>query len=104
MKIKKNDKVRIIAGNDRGKEGKVLKVFPAADKIIVEKVNLIKRHTRATQRNPQGGIVEKEGPIDVSNVMLVCPKTGQPTRVGKEVLSDGSRVRVSKKSGEMLTD
>jgi len=104
MKIRKNDKVRIIAGNDRGKEGKVLKVFPASDKLIVEKVNLIKRHTRATQRNPQGGIVEKEGPIDISNVMLVCPKTGEPTRVGKEVLSDGSRVRVSKKSGEMLTD
>lgn len=104
MKIRKNDKVRIIAGNDRGKEGKVLKVFPASNKIIVEKVNLIKRHTRATQRNPQGGIVEKEGPIDISNVMLVCPKTGEPTRVGREVLSDGSRVRVSKKSGEMLTD
>jgi large subunit ribosomal protein L24 len=104
MKIKKNDKVRIIAGNDRGKEGKVLKVYPAADKIIVEKVNLIKRHTRATQRNPQGGIVEKEGPIAISNVMVVCPKTGEPTRVGREVLSDGSRVRVSKKSGEMLTD
>ena len=104
MKIRKNDKVRVIAGNDRGKEGKVLKVFPASGKIIVEKVNLIKRHTRPTQRTPQGGIVEKEGPIDISNVMLICPKTGVPTRVGSEVLSDGSRVRVSKKSGEMLTD
>jgi large subunit ribosomal protein L24 len=104
MRIKKNDKVKVIAGNDRGKVGKVLKVYPATGKIIVEKVNLIKRHSRPSQRSPQGGIIEKEGPIDVSNVMLICPKTDVPTRVGKEVLADGSRVRLSKKSGEMLTD
>ena len=104
MKIRKGDKVKIIAGNDRGKEGDVLKVFPATGRIIVEKVNLIKRHTRASQRNPQGGIVEKEGSIDVSNVMLICPKSGVPTRIGSEVLADGTRVRFSKRSGEMLTD
>jgi len=79
-------------------------IFPDTGKIIVEKVNLIKRHTRASRTSPQGGIVEKEGPIDVSNVMLVCPNTGKPTRIGKELLSDGSRARVSKRSGEMLND
>ena len=104
MKIRKNDNVRVISGNDKGKEGKVLKVFPTTGKIIVEKVNMTKRHTRATKDLPQGGIIEKEGPINVSNVMLVCPNTGKPTRIGKDVLSDGSRARVSKKSGEMLND
>ncbi len=104
MRIKKKDKVRIIAGNDRGKEGEVLKVFPRTNRIIVEKVNMIKRHQRAAQNNPQGGIIEKEGPIDISNVMLICPNTGKTTRIGKDILSDGSRARVSKRSGEMLSD
>jgi large subunit ribosomal protein L24 len=102
MRIRKNDKVRVIAGNDRGKEGKVLKVFPGSNRVIVEKVNLIKRHMRPSQTNPQGGIVEKEAAISVSNVMLVCPQTQQPTRLGIRILSDGTRVRVSKKSGEMI--
>ena len=104
MRIKKKDKVRIIAGNDRGKEGEVLKVYPRTGRIIVEKVNMIKRHQRASQNNPQGGIIEKEGPINASNVMLICPNTGKATRIGKAILSDGSRARVSKRSGEMLTD
>ena len=104
MRIKKNDNVRVMSGNDKGKEGKVLKVFPDAGRIIVEKVNMIKRHTRASKDVPQGGIIEKEGPINASNVMLVCPNTGKPTRIGHDVLSDGSRARVSKKSGEMLND
>ena len=104
MRIRKNDNVRVMSGNDKGKEGKVLKVFPGANRIIVETVNLIKRHTRASKDVPQGGIIEKEGPINASNVMLVCPNTGKPTRIGKDVLSDGSRARVSKKSGEMLND
>jgi large subunit ribosomal protein L24 len=104
MRIKKGDLVRVITGNDRGKEGKILKVFPDKNRIIVEKVNLIKRHTRASKDVPQGGIIEKEGPINASNVMLVCPNTGKQTRIGKDVLSDGSRARVSKKSGEMLND
>ena len=104
MRIKKKDKVRIIAGNDRGKEGEVLKVFPRTGRIIVEKVNMIKRHQRTSQNNPQGGIIEKEGPIDASNVMLICPNTGQTTRIGKDILSDGSRARVSSRPGEMLSD
>ena len=104
MRIRKNDMVRVMSGNDKGKEGKVLKVFPAEDRIIVEKVNMIKRHTKASKDVPQGGIIEKEGLINASNVMLVCPNTGKPTRIGKDVLSDGSRARVSKKSGDMLND
>ena len=104
MRIKKKDKVRVISGNDKGKEGEVLKVFPDSGRIIVEKVNMIKRHSKASQQNPQGGIVEKEAPIDASNVMLICPQTGKPTRTGTKVLSDGSRVRISKQSGEMLAD
>jgi large subunit ribosomal protein L24 len=104
MRIKKGDLVRVVAGNDRGKEGRVLKVFPGADRVIVEKINLIKRHQRPTQINPRGGIVEKEAAIHASNVMLVCPSKKKPTRIGKEILSDGSRARVSKKSGEMLND
>ena len=104
MRIKKNDTVRVITGEDRGKEGKVLKVFPDKGRIIVEKVNLIKRHTRPSKLVPQGGIIEKEAPINATNVMLVCPSTGKPTRIGSEVLADGSRARVSKKSGEMLND
>ena len=104
MRIKKNDNVQVMSGNDKGKQGKVLKVFPDSGRIIVEKVNLLKRHTRASKDVPQGGIIEKEGPIHHSNVMLVCPNTSKPTRIGKDVLSDGSRARVSKKSGEMLND
>lgn len=104
MRIKKGDLVRVMAGNDRGKEGKVLKVFPEAGRVIVEKINLIKRHQRRTQATPQGGIIEKEAPISAANVMLVCPQTKKPTRIGKAILSDGSRARVSKRSGEMLSD
>ena len=104
MRVKKGDLVRVISGNDKGKDGKILKVYPKTQRVIVEKINLIKRHTRPTQINPQGGIVEKEAPIHVSNVMLVCPNTKKPTRIGKEILSDGSRARVSKRSGEMLSD
>ena len=104
MRVKKGDTVMVVSGNDKGKEGKILKVFPDKNRIIVEKVNLIKRHTKASRDLPQGGIVEKESPINASNVMLVCPTTGRPTRIGKEILSDGSRSRVSKKSGEMLND
>jgi len=104
MRIRKNDMVLVISGNDKGKKGKILKVFPSSNRIIVEKVNIIKRHTKASKDVPQGGIIEKEGPINASNVMLVCPNSGKPTRIGKEILADGSRARVSKRTGEMLND
>ena len=105
MKIRKNDMVMVIAGNARGKSGKVLKVYPARERVIVEGVNIIKRHTRPRQKNPQGGIVQREAPIHVSNVMLVDPKTNQVTRVGTKVTKDSttgkkSRMRVAKATGE----
>ena len=104
MHIKKKDKVRVIAGNHKGLEGEVLKVFPDAGRVIVEKVNLIKRHTRQSQQTPQGGIVEKEASIEASNVMLICPKCNKPARTGTEQLGDGSRVRTCKQCGEMLAN
>lgn len=107
MRILKNDNVMIVAGNDRGKTGKVLKVFPKISKVIVEGVNLRKRHTKPTQKNPQGGIIEKEAPIHVSNVMILDPKTNETTRIGSRIIIDektGKKkiARVSNKSGEML--
>ncbi len=103
MRVVKNDNVRILTGKYRGKTGKVLKVFPDQDRIIVEGVNIIKKHTKPSQKNPQGGIVEKEATIQVSNVMIIDPKTSEPTRVGYKILEDGTKVRISKKSGEMLS-
>ncbi len=108
MKVKKDDKVIVIAGNYIGKTGKILKVFPKKNRIIVEGVNIRKRHTKANQQNPQGGIIEKELPIDASNVMLLDPKTNEPTRIGKKIIIDDKTgkkksVRISRKSGEMLS-
>ena len=99
-KIKRNDQVLVIAGKDRGARGRVLRVLPTEGKAIVERVNLVKRHTKGNpQRQVQGGILEKEAPIDISNLMLICPETGKPTRVGRKHLEDGSAVRVAKRSG-----
>jgi len=101
--IRKNDQVIVRAGKDRGKKGRVLSVVPDQNRVIVEGVNLIKRHTRPNpQRNIKGGIVEREAAIHLSNVMLVDPDTNEPTRVGTKVLSDGTRVRVSRKSGQAI--
>jgi len=107
MKIKKNDSVIVISGNSKGKTGKVLKVFPSINKVIIEGVNLRKRHTKPNQKNPQGGIIEKEAPIHVSNVMLLDPKTNEPTKIGSKIIIDDKKgkkksVRISKVSGEML--
>jgi len=102
MNVAKNDTVEIISGEDKGKRGKILKTFPDKNRIIVEKVNFIKRHTKPTQKNPQGGILEKEGPIHVSNVMVVCPKCGKPTRLGHKRLADGTKERICKKCEEMI--
>lgn len=107
MKIKKNDSVIVISGNSKGKTGKVLKVFPVLNKVIIEGVNLHKRHTKPNQKNPQGGIIEKEAPIHVSNVMLLDPKTNEPTKIGSKIIIDDKKrkkksVRISKASGEMI--
>ena len=103
MSIRKNDQVMIRAGKDRGKKGRVLSVVPGSNRVIVEGVNLIKRHTRPNpQKNIKGGIIEREASIHASNVMLLDPDTNEPTRVGKQVLSDGSRVRIGRKSGAVV--
>ena len=107
MKIRKNDNIIVIAGNSKGSTGKVLKVFPKKNRVIVEGVNIRKRHTKPNQANPQGGIIEMEAPIEASNVMLVDPKTNEPTRIGSKIIIDDKTgkkkiVRVSKTSGEML--
>lgn len=107
MKIHKNDMVMVIAGNARGKTGKVLKVYPERERVIVEGVNIVKRHTRPNQRNPQGGIVQREAPIHVSNVLLLDPKSNEITRVGTRVVKDETtgkkrRMRVAKATGEMF--
>jgi large subunit ribosomal protein L24 len=100
--IKKNDTVMVIAGKEKGKTGKVLKILPKKDRAVVEKVNFIKRHMRPGAHSRQGGIVEKENPISISNLMLVCGKCTDPTRVGRRVLEDGSRVRYCKKCDEII--
>jgi large subunit ribosomal protein L24 len=107
MKIRKNDNIVVISGNDRGKTGKVLKVFPKTSRIIIEGINLRKRHTKPNQKNPQGGILEKEAPIHVSNVMILDPTNNEPTRIGSQIILDektGKKkiARVSKATGEMI--
>jgi len=98
LSIRTGDKVRVIAGKDKGKEAKVLATLPYKQRVIVERINMVKKATRPTQRNTRGGILEIEAPIHVSNVMLVCPGCSQPTRVGRRRV-EGSRVRVCKKCG-----
>lgn len=102
IRIRKKDTVLVIAGKNKGKRGKVLRVDREAGRAIVEGVNMVKRHQRPTATFRQGGIVEKEAPIHISNLMLVDPKANEPTRVQMKVLEDGRRVRVAKKSGEIL--
>ncbi len=103
MKIRRNDQVKVIAGEDKGKTGRVLKAFADDERVIVEGVNFVKRHTRARQ-GQQAGIVEREAAIHVSNVMLVDPASGDRTRIGHHVLADGKRQRIAKKSGEALPE
>jgi large subunit ribosomal protein L24 len=102
MKIRKNDTVLVIVGKDRGKKGKVRKAFPRKDQVIVEGVNMIKRHSRAKGQARQAGIIELEAPMDVSNVMLICGKCNKPARVGLTFLSDGRKARVCRACGEVI--
>ena len=97
LHVKKNDMVKILAGKERGKTGKVLRVFPAKGRVVVESLNMIKRHSRPTQLNPEGGIIEKEAPMSISNVMLVCGSCNEATRTGIRKLEDGSKTRYCKK-------
>ena len=102
MKIKKGDKVEVLTGKDKGKRGEVLRVYPEKNKVVVEGVAIAKRHVKSNAANQQGGIVEAEAAIDASNVALIDPKTDKPTRVGYLIKEDGTKVRVSKKSGAEL--
>jgi len=100
--IKKGDVVEVIAGREKGKRGKVLKVLKEENRVVVEKINMIKRHTKPNQTTQQGGILEREGKLHLSNVMPVDPKSGRPSRVQRKRLEDGRRVRVTQQSGELL--
>ncbi len=96
--VRKNDNVVVMAGRDRGKRGRVLKVFPDRNRVVVEGVNFIKRHTRPNPRaNVKGGIVEREASVHASNVQMVCPECGVPTRIGRQLLGDGRKVRICRK-------
>mgnify|MGYP000858989271 CR=1 FL=1 len=101
--VRKNDTVLVLTGKDAGKRGKVVTVDPHQKRILVEGINIMKRHTRPTRALPQGGIIEKEGMMDSSNVMLVCSKCQQPTRVGKKIV-DNKSVRACKRCGELIDD
>ncbi len=101
-RLKKNDNVMVISGEYKGRTGRIIKLFPEKKKAIVEGVNTVKRHTKPSQQDQQGGIKEKDAPVAMSNLMLLCPKTGKPTRVGTQVLEDGKRVRYSKKAKELI--
>ncbi len=102
LHIKKGDTVVVTAGNDKGSQGKVLEVFREKQRAIVEGVNMMKKHTKPNAANPQGGIVEQEAPVHISNLMLVDPKTGEKTRIGRKLDDNGKLVRYSKKSGEEI--
>ncbi len=101
LNVHRGDRVKVISGKDAGKEGKVLRAYPEKQRVVVEGVNKVKKHTRPTQKQPQGGILEIEGTIHVSNVMLVCPNCGEPTRVGHS-REGGVRLRVCKRCGKQI--
>ncbi len=102
MKIKKNDQVLVVAGKDRGKKGKVRFAYPKEGKVIIEGVNFIKKHARARGQARQAGIIEREAPMDISNVMLLCGKCDKPARIGKRTLADGKAVRYCRSCQEVI--
>ena len=102
MRIKKDDKVKVLTGKDKGKIGKVLKVVKKTSRVVVENINVVKVHQRPSQASPQGGIVDKTMPIDASNLMLMCNSCVKPTRIGIKQLEDGKRVRICKKCEQQI--
>jgi large subunit ribosomal protein L24 len=100
--IKKSDKVIVLSGKEKGKIGTILKIDSEKKSAVVEKVNMVKRHARPGGKRAQGGIIEKEAPLPISKLMLVCGKCAEPTRIGKRILDDGSKVRICKKCGELV--
>lgn len=102
LSIKKNDTVLVLTGKEKGKRGRVLSVYPSKDKLLIEKINMIKKHMKPSRKYTQGGIIEKEAPLHISNVMLVCPKCSKPARIGNSILQDGRKVRTCKKCKEVI--
>lgn len=102
LDIKKNDTVLVITGDEKGKRGRVLSVEKAKNRILVESVNMIKKHMKPNKQYSQGGIIEKEAPVHRTNIMLVCPKCDKPTRIGNSVLEDGKKMRSCKQCGEVV--
>lgn len=102
IRIKKDDKVKVLTGKDKGKIGKVLKVVKKSSRVVVENINLVKSHQRPTQKVPQGGIIEKPMPVNISNVMIMCNSCVKPTRIGIKALEDGKRVRICKKCNQQI--
>jgi large subunit ribosomal protein L24 len=102
--LKKNDTVMVVAGKERGKSGKVLKILPHKGAVVIERLNFAKRHLRAGGAHGKGGIVEKEAPIRISNVQLLCGKCNLPTRIGKKILGDGRKIRICRKCGEAIDE
>ncbi len=100
--VKKNDLVLVVAGKEKGKSGKILRVLPKKNRVVVEKVNFVKRHSRPSGKTRQGGIIEKEAPIHISNILLLCPKCNQGTRTGKRMLENQKKALVCKKCGELI--
>ncbi|QGG49174.1 50S ribosomal protein L24 [Heliorestis convoluta] len=100
--VKKGDTVQVVTGKDAGAKGKVIEVIRDKNRVVVEKVNIVKRHTKPTKAMPQGGIMEKESPIDASNVMIYCNKCARPVRIGKKFKDDGKKVRICRKCGEVF--
>ena len=102
VKIRRGDTVMVLTGRERGKRGKVLRVMPVAGRVLVEHVNMIKKHQRPTQKLRQGGIIEREGPLALSNVLVVCPRCDKPSRTGVKILTDGRKVRTCRRCGESV--
>lgn len=102
LSIKKNDTVLVVIGKEKGKRGRVLSIYPSKDQLLIEKINMIKKHMKPSRKYTQGGIIEKEAPLHISNVMLICPKCNKPTRIGNSLLQDGMKVRMCKKCREVI--
>ena len=102
VKIRRGDTVMVLTGRERGKRGKVLRVMPTASRVLVEHVNMIKKHQRPTQKLRQGGIIEREGPIHLSNVQVVCSRCNRPSRTGVKILDDGRKTRICRRCGESI--
>jgi len=104
LSVKKNDTVLVIAGREKGKKGRVLSVYPSKGKLLIEKINMIRKHMKPTRKYAQGGIIEKEAPLHISNIMLICPKCNKPTRISNTHLQEGRRVRMCKKCREVMDE